>query len=123
MEKGKHMILVVDDEKLIRWSLTQSLEGNGWDVISAETGEEALEKARQTMFHVVITDLRLPGMDGIDLLKEIKQINPDCQIIIISAYGTSQLAAEAKKLGAYDFIDKPFKIDEMKEVVRTMLVC
>ncbi|MDY6843425.1 MAG: response regulator [Thermodesulfobacteriota bacterium] len=122
MEKRENSILVVDDEKLIRWSLTKALEEDGWNVVSAESGEEALEKARQIPFHVVITDLRLPGMDGIDLLSELKKINPDCHILVISAYGTPQLAAEAKRRGAFDLIDKPLKMNTMKKMVKNMLV-
>ena len=119
--KNKYKILVVDDERLIRWSLTKALEGDDWEVVSAGSGEEALEKTKETDFNVLVTDLRLPGMDGVDLLKEVRLKNPECRVIVISGYGTPRLAAEAKELGAIDFIDKPLLMDKMKELVRNSL--
>lgn len=119
--EGKYRILVVDDERLICWSLTKALEKDYCEVVSAQTGEEALQRNREMNFDVVITDLRLPGIDGIDLLKEIRQTTPNCRVIIISAYGTPQIAVEAKEEGAFDFIDKPLVMDDVRKVVRASL--
>ena len=119
--KDKQKILIVDDEKLIRWSLVRTLSCPEQEVDAAESGEDALEKLGKTFFDLIITDLKMSGIDGLTLLKEVKKRNPHCQVIIITAYGTPQLAEEARKWGAVDFISKPLAMDEMREVVRKNL--
>ena len=101
-------ILVVDDEKNIRLTLSQSLEPLGIPVQTAANGEEALQKLREGQFGLVFLDLKMPGMDGMDVLRRIKDDWPSVRVIIITAYGTIESAVEAMKLGAVDFVQKPF---------------
>jgi DNA-binding NtrC family response regulator len=103
-------ILVVDDEKIKRITLADDLAGQGHDVACAADGEEALRQLDAARFDVVLTDLKMPKIDGIELLKRIKQ-GPlaDMAVIMMTAYGSIQMAVEAVKLGAYDFLTKPFR--------------
>jgi DNA-binding NtrC family response regulator len=103
-------ILVVDDEKIKRITLADDLATQGHEVVTAADGEEALEKLAATRFDVVVTDLKMPKLDGIDLLKRIKQ-GPlaDVEVIMMTAYGSIPVAVEAVKLGAFDFLTKPFR--------------
>lgn len=115
-EKGKQAgksILIVDDEKgIVEW-LKYALEREGYEVGTALSGSQALELARNTYFHCVITDIKMAGMDGLQLLKKMKEEDPDIIVIIITAYGTFESAVEALRGGASDFITKPFRIDEI----------
>jgi two-component system response regulator AtoC len=115
-EKEKHngkSILIVDDEKgIVEW-LKYALEREGYEVATALSGGEAIELARNTYFHCVITDIKMAGMDGLELLKKMKEEDPDIIVIIITAYGTFESAVEALRGGASDFITKPFRIDEI----------
>lgn len=108
-------ILVVDDEKNIRLTMVQSLEPLGMTVETAINGEEALQKLEDRPFGLVFLDLRMPGMDGMELLKRINDRWPGTRVIIITAYGTVENAVEAMKLGAVDFIRKPFSPAEIKD--------
>ena len=102
-------ILVVDDEPSIVDALTKVLHKEGLDVHTAGSGREALDVLRRTPVDVMITDLRMPGMGGDDLLKAAKAITPEVEVIVMTAYGTVETAVEAMKEGAYDFISKPLK--------------
>ncbi len=106
--QGKH-ILIVDDETNIRHSLQKVLEREGYSVRVAATAEEALELLKKRKFQVVLSDQKLPGMSGLDLLRKIKEMNPATEVVLITGYGTVETAVEAMKEGAYDFINKPFK--------------
>ena len=107
-------ILVVDDEKIKRVTLTDDLAGQGYDVLAAADGAEALRLLDEERFDVVVTDLKMPGVDGIELLKHVKQ-GPaaDIEVIMMTAYGSIPVAVEAVKLGAYDFITKPFRNEDL----------
>ena len=107
-------ILVVDDEKIKRITLADDLAGQGHDVVTAADGEEALREIDAARFDVVLTDLKMPKIDGIELLKRIKQ-GPlaDVAVIMMTAYGSIQMAVEAVKLGAYDFLTKPFRNEDV----------
>jgi DNA-binding NtrC family response regulator len=107
-------ILVADDEKMKRVTLAQDLTGQGHEVATAADGIEALEQLKAGRFDVVITDLKMPKIDGIELLKQIKR-DPaaDTEVIIMTAYGSIPLAVEAGKLGAYDFVTKPFRNEDI----------
>jgi DNA-binding NtrC family response regulator len=107
-------ILVADDEKMKRVTLAQDLAGQGHEVATAADGIEALEQIKAGRFDVVITDLKMPKIDGIELLKQIKR-DPltDTEVIIMTAYGSIPLAVEAGKLGAYDFVTKPFRNEDI----------
>ena len=109
-------ILIVDDDKSIRYSLKRMLEEK-YPIITAQNGEEALDRIRETPPDLIIMDIRMPGRNGIDVLKEIKSIDPKSLVIIMTAYGTTETAIEAMKYGAFDYILKPFPIPQMKELV------
>ncbi len=109
----KLKILVVDDEKLIRWSFRQNLEEEGYEVFTASNGEEGLELLKQELPDLVILDIRLPGKDGIEVLKEIKEINPGTLVVMMTAHGSIETAVQAMKEGAYDYISKPVQFEEL----------
>jgi two-component system response regulator AtoC len=109
----KRTVLVVDDEESFRHLLSVILEKEGYEVETAKDGHEALEKLEQGLFDEVLCDIRMPRMDGIEFLKETKRMHVDSTIIMMSAYGTLDTAIEAMKLGAYDYVSKPFKPDEI----------
>lgn len=111
-------ILIVDDEPIVRESLRDWLQDAGYKVVTAETGEEALDLISRQDFCVLILDIRLPGRTGIAVLKEVKEKKPDTKAIIITAYPTSDLTAEALKLGAMDCLVKPIVPDDLERLVR-----
>jgi two-component system, NtrC family, response regulator AtoC len=114
-------ILVVDDERTIGIAIQRLLKGRGYDVDAVLSGEEAIEKLRQGSIHLVITDLSLKGFSGMDLLRWIKEHAPDTAVIMITAYGSEKIAVEAMKLGAADYVPKPFDNDELELVVARVL--
>lgn len=111
-------ILVVDDEKISRVTRTRQLNEAGYQAEAHETPFTAISSMEKTDWDVVITDLRMPTMDGIQFLKEIKTRGQETTVIVISAYGTVRTAVEAMQLGAYDFLPKPFDIEELKVRLR-----
>jgi two-component system nitrogen regulation response regulator NtrX len=106
-------ILVVDDEKDIRISLTGILEDEGYQVLTADNGVEALECARQELPDLVLLDIWMPGMDGLETLERLKTLLPQVTVIMISGHGTIETAVRATKLGAFDFIEKPLSLDKV----------
>lgn len=114
-------ILVVDDEKLICMSLRNRLAKEGYDVLTAASGEEGLEAVRGESPDLILLDIKLPEADGIQVLKEVKDIDPDISVIMITAYGNVQTAVAAMKLGASDYINKPFNMDEVAVIVKNVL--
>ncbi|MBI5048306.1 MAG: sigma-54-dependent Fis family transcriptional regulator [Deltaproteobacteria bacterium] len=117
----KEKILIVDDEKGIRDFLEIMLKKEGYKVASVSSGEEALKLTGQTSYELVISDIRMKGMDGVELLKKVKEINPDTIVLMITAYASVDTAIDAMKAGAYDYITKPFKIDEVKHIIKNAL--
>lgn len=117
----KKPILVVDDEKNIRLTMSQSLEPLDIPVQTAVNGEEALRKLRETPFGLVFLDLKMAGIDGMEVLRQIKDEWPKIRVIIITAHGTVESAVEAMKLGAVDFIQKPFSPGEIRELATQVL--
>lgn len=117
----KHRILIVDDEAAIRSSLLESLSSEGYDAEIAESGEEALAKCHGAVYDLVVTDLRLPGVDGLEILKALRNQGNATPVIMMTAYGDMDTALEAMNSGAYRFIPKPFKLGEMKKQVRAAL--
>lgn len=113
-------ILVVDDEPLIRWSLVERLRGDGYDVLEAETGREAFEKARDGV-DLVLLDYKLPDTDGVSVLKRLKEHDPDTLVIMLTAYASVETAVEAMKIGAYHFANKPFNLDDVAQLVEKAL--
>src|SRR5437764_7870988 len=114
-------ILVVDDEEIMREILTTLLTREGYDVRLAASGGEGLEIARALPLDAAIVDIMMPGLDGIATLDELKRIDDDLAVIIITAYASVESAISAMKAGAFDYITKPFKNDEVLVVVRNAL--
>jgi two-component system response regulator AtoC len=117
----KQRILIVDDEAAIRSSLLESLSAEGYDAEVAESGEEALARCHGAVYDLVVTDLRLPGVDGLEILKALRNQGNATPVIMMTAYGDMDTALEAMNSGAYRFIPKPFKLGEMKKQVRAAL--
>jgi DNA-binding NtrC family response regulator len=113
----KGSILVVDDERTICIAIQRLLKGRGYDVSTASSGEEAIQALQETPHHLVITDLSLREMTGLDVLRWVKEEAPETAVIVITAYGSEKIAVEAMKLGAVDYLPKPFDNDEMELVV------
>jgi len=121
MKQRKGRILVVEDEKSMRELLRILLEGEGYDVVSASDGLDGSSYIERDIFDLVITDIKMPGLDGFELLNKIKDISPETLVIMVTAFGTTESAIEAMKLGAYDYINKPFNVDEIRLIVRKAL--
>jgi DNA-binding NtrC family response regulator len=117
----KSKILVIDDDTSLRRVLEYNLQEEGYEVQTASSGEEGLYWFGQSQPDLVITDMKMPGMDGLMLLKSIKERSPDTLVIIITAFGTVDVAVDAMKAGAHDYITKPFKRDELKLTVKKAL--
>src|SRR6185295_6294847 len=108
----KSRILVIDDEAPIRDSLKMTLEYDGYEVIGAATGQEGLALAEREAPDLVLLDVKMPGMDGIEVLERLRNMNETLPIVMISGHGTTATAVEATKKGAVDFLDKPFESTE-----------
>jgi DNA-binding NtrC family response regulator len=113
MGKNEVKILVVDDDEIVRDVITTLLSGEGYRVRAAKDGLDAIKILRTEEIHLVITDLRMPGADGIEVLKESINLDPGRAVIILTAYGTLDTALKAIREGAYDYMTKPFKMEEM----------
>ncbi len=114
-------ILIIDDEKNIRFTLVQCLEPLGYHTDTAINAEAALEKLQEKDFHLILLDLKLPGMDGLEFLRKLHAQGKHIKTIIITAHGTVESAVDAMKLGAVDFIQKPFSPREIRDVVTQVL--
>ena len=114
-------ILIVDDEKNIRMTICQSLADMDVETDTAVNGEEALSKLKDKDFGLVLLDLRMPGMDGMRLLEKLREDRPDIRVVIITAHGTIDSAVDAMKLGAVDFIQKPFTPREIRYLVSKII--
>jgi DNA-binding NtrC family response regulator len=113
-------ILVVDDEELIRWSLREGLKREGYTVLEAGTGREALDQFKLGV-DLVLLDYRLPDIDGLSVLRELKKLDPDALVILLTSLVSVDTAVEAMKLGAYHFANKPFKVEEVAATVARAL--
>jgi two-component system nitrogen regulation response regulator NtrX len=118
---SKPIILIVDDEEGIRQTLSDILEDEGYCILTAKTGEEAVKIAKESQPDLVILDIWLPGIDGIQVLQEIKSIQPDIPTIMISGHANIELAVKATKLGAYDFFEKPLSLERVILISRRAL--
>lgn len=119
--KKRQRILVVDDDRLICWSLRELFSNEGYEVHAVETGEDAVREAERSSFDLIITDLKLPGINGWDVLSRIKVIEPQVKVIMISAFGNEDITQKASDVGASFFLGKPIEIDNLKSIVNTML--
>lgn len=111
-------ILVIDDEESIRDACEQALSGDDIRVEAAKNGLEGLSLLKGKYFDIIILDLKMPGLSGMDVLKKIKENNPETMVIVITGYATIESAVEAMKYGAYDFIPKPFTPDSLRAIVK-----
>ena len=115
---SKKRILVVDDDESLRWVTQAQLQQSGYDVVAAADADAALEQVRSLAPDLVVTDLKMPGMSGLDLLKAIRAGYPEILVIVVTAFGTVETAGEAMKAGAYDYITKPVNVDELRLIVK-----
>jgi DNA-binding NtrC family response regulator len=117
----KRRILIVEDDDIFLRPLQRSLEVSGYDVLVAPSGEEAIDLLKHEDADVVLTDKRLPGMDGVELVRRVKSEHPDLAIVVMTAYGTIESAVESVRLGAADYLVKPFEVAELLIVVRNAI--
>jgi DNA-binding NtrC family response regulator len=114
-------ILVIDDKDSMRQMLSKTLESEGYEVETAKDGEGGLKKAKEKRYDLVLADLKLPKMDGLEVLSSLKELDPEVGIIMMTAYGTIESAVEAMKQGAFDFLTKPFDTDYLNVLIKRAL--
>jgi DNA-binding NtrC family response regulator len=117
----KPAILVVDDDEVMRQTLSDVLKKRGYEVSTAETGGQTLSSIREQLFDLILLDIRLPDMDGLDVLRRVKETESDLMVIVMTAYSDVHTAVTAMKSGAYDYIDKPFELEELKILIQKAL--
>lgn len=118
---GKQKVLIVDDQNGIRILLMEVFSSEGYETFQAANGKIALEIVKKHCPDLVLLDMKIPGMDGLEILKHIKQMNPDIKVIMMTAYGELDMIKEATDLGALMHFTKPFDIDEMRLAVNMQL--
>ena len=117
----KSGILIVDDEQIARENLEYILKKEGYEVVSVESGVTALKKLSTTEFDLVLTDLKMKLVDGMEVLVRTKELYPNTEVVMITAYATVNTAIEAMQKGAYHYIPKPYKVDEARMIVKRAL--
>lgn len=121
VKKRKRKVLLVEDETVVRESVRDWLIEDGYDVECVETGEEALGKIKQEEFAVIVLDLRLPGIDGLQVFEQAKELKPETKGVIITAYPSKEAQEKAQRLGLLDFLSKPFKVDDLEKLIGAAL--
>jgi DNA-binding NtrC family response regulator len=121
MMKEKNSILVIEDDAKLREVLKKILDKKGFVVEVSATGSDAIERIEERLFDIALTDLKMPGMGGMDVLKAVKRISPQTYVIIMTAFGTIDSAVEAMKNGAFDYVTKPFRTEEILVVINKVL--
>ncbi len=119
--KTNPKILLVEDDTNIATGLQKVMRANGYDVTALSRGDTGLERALAEPFDVVVTDLKLPGLDGLELVRQLHQAKPKLPIILITAHGTTEIAIEATKWGAFDYVPKPFEVEELLDLTAKAL--
>lgn len=114
-------ILIVEDEKILRISLADALKGEGYTVLAVPNGEEALSAIRKGAFSLIVTDIRLPNIGGMEILRQSLQMSPATPVVMMTGYGNIKDAVESMRIGAFDYITKPFDLDEMFVTVNKAL--
>ncbi|PKM47947.1 MAG: two-component system response regulator [Firmicutes bacterium HGW-Firmicutes-8] len=114
-------LLVVDDQMGVRRLLFEAFNEGDYEVVLAGSGHEALEKVKADMPDIILMDMKMPGMNGLEALHEIKKINGSILVIMMTAYGELEIVAEAMKLGVKEYVTKPFDINELRELVKKVL--
>jgi len=120
-DKMKHTILVVDDEKEICNLFQNFLTQEGYQVFIATNGAEAISLGKRNRLDLALVDIKMPGMDGIEVFQKLKKVKKDMEAIILTGYGTLRTAKEAMRLGAYDYLTKPFDLGLLKTIIREAL--
>jgi DNA-binding NtrC family response regulator len=119
MNSGEEIkVLLVDDEPHFVKLLAERLAGRGFNVETAGGGTEAIDRAKEESYDAIVLDLLMPEMDGLETLKQLKEINPDLQVILLTGHGTIDKGVEAIKLGAMDFVEKPADFKELLEKIK-----
>lgn len=121
MEGEKFKVLIVDDEEVMRSSLMDWLMENNYDPVAVESCDKAVEETRRKYFDAALIDLKLPGLDGIQTMHKLREIQKDLQVVIITAYATVSTAVQAIREGAYDYLPKPFNPDEITSLIQKII--
>ncbi len=121
MEPKKKKVLLVEDETVMRESMRDWLLEYGYDVECVETGEEALKRIKEEDFGVIVLDLRLPGIDGLEVYEQAKDFRPETRGIMITAYPSKETREKAKRLGLLDYLAKPFEVEALEKTIRKAL--
>src|SRR6187549_2330088 len=114
--KMNRKVLLIEDDTNIATGLQKVMRANGYDVAISARGDEGLKRAMEEEFDAVITDLKLPGLDGLELVKQLHQAKPKLPILLITAHGSTETAIEATKWGAFDYVPKPFEVEELLDL-------
>ncbi len=122
MQRMQRSLLVVDDEKLVRWTLEHMMEPDNYRIVSAENGKEAISILEHVHIDLIITDLVMPEVNGIDVAHRAKEIQPDVKVIMMTAHGSNLDKEKARKAGVSCFIEKPFQVHEVRAIVSRMLL-
>ena len=110
-------LLIVDDDKVALANMAHILDGQGYEIVSTHSGSEALKLLEKQEFDVVVTDLRMPKIDGMEILERCRQLDPNSEVIVITGYATIDSAVEAIRKGAYYYIAKPFRLDDVRKII------
>jgi DNA-binding NtrC family response regulator len=121
MAAKKRKVLIVEDEAVVRESVRDWLVEDGYEVDVAENGEEALKKIKKEEFGVIVLDLKLPGIDGLQVFEQAKELKPETKGVIITAYPSKETKEKAKRLGLMDYLAKPFKVEDLEKLITKAL--
>ena len=121
MQEGKPYLLVVDDQLGVRRLLFEAFSEEGYEVALAASGLEAIARVKDRLPNLILMDMKMPGMNGLEALQEIKKFYPQVLVIMMTAYGELEIVAEAMKIGAREYIPKPFDLNDLRTLVKNVL--